>query len=169
MTTVYTSIQQRWLKFHFTEWQTRYGWDPQTFAQKTKQPAAALAEVLDIPLEEFMPPPAPAAPAPPPAAPAALPTPATVTLVIDGVEVMPREAPKTPPPRPAPSRAPGISLRPGRHVIDGVVVEVPPDGDRDLVDYQLAPGQHIVDQVMVRIDRRGEGIPIDLSSIGDDS
>jgi hypothetical protein len=54
------------------------------------------------------------------------------------------EAPAAPPP-PIPLPPPHILLKPGAHNINGAMVDVPPDGDKDLVAYPLPPGRHIID------------------------
>jgi hypothetical protein len=69
------------------------------------------------------------------------------------------EAPSQRAPAAAPP-VPTIPLRPGRHVINGVVVDVPADGDKDWVAYPMPVGNHVVDEKMVHVHRPGCGIRI---------
>jgi hypothetical protein len=50
-----------------------------------------------------------------------------------------------PPRPPAPA---GVYIKPGLHVIDGKPVAVPPDGDKDLVFWELPVGKHVIDNVL---------------------
>jgi hypothetical protein len=38
-----------------------------------------------------------------------------------------------------------IWLTPGTHIIDGLPVDVPACGDRDIVEYPILSGRHIID------------------------
>jgi hypothetical protein len=71
---------------------------------------------------------------------------------LTGVIPLFRPVPKL---EPAPPRMPTIFLAPGRHFIDGVSVDVPADGDKDLVEYPISPGRHIVDEKIAIIPRPG--------------
>ena len=134
----YTKLQQQFLRYHWAKWSVDYGWSARRFAEVTKQPAEALAELLGIPIEDFAPPPPPPEMTPPQAA---LPDPDTATVLIEpGVELMPREKPK-----PAPPPLPTIVLSKGRHVIDGVSVDVDGYSVTDFVHWPMTPGMHIVD------------------------
>lgn len=50
-----------------------------------------------------------------------------------------------PAPPPSVRRATSIDLTPGLHTIDGQTIDVPWDGDRDLVAFPLPAGRHIID------------------------
>ncbi len=60
-------------------------------------------------------------------------------------------------PRAAPA-APTILLTPGKHVIDGQIVNVPADGDRDHVWFPIESGAHVIDNVRRNVARSGGGI-----------
>lgn len=68
-----------------------------------------------------------------------------------------RAAPQMAMPAAAPP-VPTVPLRPGRHVINGVVVEVPAEGDKDWGAYPMPVGNHIVDEKIVNVQRPGSGI-----------
>ncbi len=162
-TVTYTKLQVQWLKHHYILWQREYSWSAGEFAKRVKQPPVALAEVLGIPVEDFVPLPEVAAPdsitLPPPVfgAPALeLPEPGSETVIVGpGQEWLPaQKAP--PPPSPAAPREPyyrgaraWVMLKPGHHVIDGADVDVHPPADNPiatLVAYEVAPHvPHIVD------------------------
>jgi|GEM_PF-544476 len=64
-------------------------------------------------------------------------------------------------PAPRPPPQPMALLKPGRRVIDGVAVDVPPAPDgRELVWFPLSAGMHVIDNVMVRVDSPGGGIRV---------
>ena len=63
---------------------------------------------------------------------------------------LPRRPPRRQPPPPPP---PHVLLKPGRHVIDGEVVDVPREADKDLVIVPLTPGRHIVDSKITYVSR----------------
>lgn len=150
----YTKLQQQFLRYHWAKWSVDYGWSPRRFAEVTKQPAEALAELLNIPLEDFappLPPPSPtteaaqATPAPPPPpAPEPLPAPGDETVTLEpGVEFLKR--------KPAPPPMPTVLLSKGRHVIDGVPVDVDGDSVTDHQLWPLEPGMHNIDGKVVHV------------------
>jgi hypothetical protein len=55
-----------------------------------------------------------------------------------------------------------IWLTPGEHVIDGELVAVPPDGDKDLVEYPIAAGRHIVDSKIVIVPNPATAVRIQI-------
>jgi hypothetical protein len=157
----YAPLQQKWLKHHYLKWQREYGWSASEFAARVKQPRDALAEVLGLSLEDFGPPPEarpPVCAAPSSVrhhftdtAPAALPDPESATVIIEpGVELMPREkppVPAAPPPRPPYRRRAWVLLTPGKHIINGLEVDIRPPSDNPgatLVDYEVNPDEHYV-------------------------
>ena len=144
----YSTLQQKWLKHHYTRWQREYGWSAGEFAKRVKQPPAALAEVLGIPVEEFGP--FPEAATPLPVEPMVLPDPASAIVTVEGVEIMPRASPPvTAAPKPPYRPRAFVMLTPGHHVIDGVDVDVQPPADSPnatLVAHEVAPHVlHVVD------------------------
>ncbi len=81
--------------------------------------------------------------------------------------VPPAEPAVQAPPRPRPPPAqPTALLKPGRRIIDGVAVDVPPAPDgRALVWFPLAAGFHIVDGIGVLVDDPRASIHIPLSDL----
>jgi phage terminase large subunit len=68
--------------------------------------------------------------------------------------------PKPPHVEPVPLPEPSILLTPGRHEIDGAIVDVPRDGDRDVVNFPLSVGRHLVDSKITYVSKPGAGIRI---------
>ena len=64
------------------------------------------------------------------------------------------------PATPKPPAETSVLLTPGRHVIDGNVVDVPREGDRDHVYYPLAPGRHVIDERVVIVHPLGPFIAL---------
>lgn len=77
--------------------------------------------------------------------------------LLTGVVPLFRPVPKSKPAPPDPPSLPTIFLTPGKHMIDGATVEVPRDGDRDLVEWPLAPGRHVVDSRITYVSDPNQG------------
>jgi phage terminase large subunit-like protein len=78
------------------------------------------------------------------------------------VQISPQ--PIAPPAQPVRPPVPTIFLTPGKHVIDGRAVDVPADGDKDLVEYPIDPGPHIVDEKRLNVARPGAGFQVSLQA-----
>jgi predicted phage terminase large subunit-like protein len=79
---------------------------------------------------------------------------------IDASEIS-LQTPPAAPAKPVPLPPPHVFLKPGTHVIDGATVNVPADGDRDIVMFPLAPGRHIIDSKIAYVTPPGSGIRVD--------
>ena len=147
---IFTKLQQQFLHHHWAKWSADYGWNARRFAEVTKQPAEALAELLGIPIADFAPPPqspnlaaeaAQSTPVETPPTPAELPSPGNEAIIIEpGQEFIPKERPI-----PAPPPQPQIHLRVGKHTIDNVEVFITSDSGQDYVWVPITAGWHVVD------------------------
>jgi phage terminase large subunit-like protein len=68
----------------------------------------------------------------------------------DAEDPAPPPAPRAPPVPPPP---PHILLPPGKHTIDGASVDVPKDGDKDLVMVELSVGRHLINSRITYVSR----------------
>lgn len=64
-----------------------------------------------------------------------------LSKLVDAISPTPTEKPAAPP---ADSPGSWLMLAPGKHVVDGVTVEIPPSA-QPLVAFAVKPGKHIVD------------------------
>ena len=76
------------------------------------------------------------------------------------VDVEMASPPVAPPAPPVPLPPPHVFLKPGTHVIDGATVNVPADGDQDIVMFPLAPGRHLIDSKIAYVTPPGSGIRV---------
>jgi phage terminase large subunit len=97
----------------------------------------------------------------PPQSPLLLALSTAVLIKYHGEPALPPKSPpkiEAPQPQEAPVPTPsGVWLKPGKHTINGSVVNVPIDGDRDLVFYEIAPGRHTIDHRIAYVSRPGVG------------
>ncbi len=55
---------------------------------------------------------------------------------------------------------PTILLKPGRHLIDGVSVDIPDDPRRPFIEFPMTPGRHEVDNKVCIVANPGANVPI---------
>lgn len=63
-------------------------------------------------------------------------------------------------PAAAPKLQPSITLRPGLHLIDGMVIDVPQNGTQDFVCYPISAGRHLIDERVVIVPDPANGLRV---------